>query len=77
MLTDADKADVIQNIDKYSLNEIESKLSILFARKQMKATEEVVEEKVVNNEPIIFTAADDLSAMPEWVKAVKEVEKNL
>lgn len=77
MLTDADKADVIQNIDKYSLNEIESKLSILFARKQMKATEEVVEEKAVNNEPIIFTAADDLSAMPEWVKAVKEVEKNL
>lgn len=66
-LTDEEKADIIANKEKYSLNDIESKLSILYCRKNM---EQAKEEKIENKEPITtfnLTEVDE----PDWVKAVK------
>lgn len=83
MLSDEEKADVVQNIKKYSFEEIESKLSVLFARKQMSAA--VVEDNTegepavenVAEQPMVYSATDTLNSVPDWVKAVKETEKNL
>lgn len=78
MLSDEEKKDVIDNKSQYSLEEIESKLSIIFTRKQMAAqsAEETV-EKTVAEAPVIYSAHEDLSNVPDWVKAVRETEKNL
>ena len=72
MLSDDDKADVIRNKQKYSLDEIKAKLAIIcFDRKvSFNPSEQTKEEEVVtyslnNNEN---------NSQPEWVRAVKEQE---
>ena len=75
MLSDEDKADVISNKQKYSLDEIKAKLAIIcFDRKISfasndeadKKEEEVITYNLRNNED---------NSLPDWVKAVKEQEK--
>ena len=77
MLSDADKEDVIKNKDKYSLDDIESKLSVICVRKKVNfnlddSTEN--DNKVENENDSIITynlndAAD--STTPEWIKALR------
>ena len=75
MLSDEDKADVIQNKEKYTLDEIKAKLSVICFDKKISFTlnkevedkeEEVITYSLNNNED---------SNLPDWVKAVKEQEK--
>lgn len=75
MLTDEEKKDIIANKSNYSLDEIESKLSVMFTRKQMLA--QSVEETKVVETPVIYSTHEDLSNIPDWVKAVREAEKTL
>lgn len=78
MLNDEDKKDVIENIDTYSLDEIEAKLSIICVRNKVKFDEP--EEEDNNHGDMTFNLNDDNdddAAMPAWVKAVLEVEKTL
>ena len=70
MLSDEDKADVIANIDTYSIDDIEAKLSIICVRN--KVSFDLDENKDSKNCPTTFnlnsTEVDD-SATPAWVKA--------
>lgn len=75
MLSDEDKADVIQNKEKYTLDEIKAKLSVICFDKKISFTlnkevedkeEEVITYSLNNNED---------SNLPDWVKAVKEQER--
>ena len=75
MLSDEDKKDVIENKAKYSLEEIESKLSVIGFRNGVNFSLNTEEEA---EEPIQYTVnVEDTNSLPDWVKAVKEVEKNL
>lgn len=71
MLSEEDKKDVVENIDSYSLDEIEAKLSIIFARNQVK--NDVSHEDKNDNiskDAIVFSVEPDNT--PEWIKAIKE-----
>jgi hypothetical protein len=76
MLSDEDKADVISNKEKYTLDEIKAKLSVICFDKKInfslnKETEDTKEENVVTYE----LNNDENNSLPDWVKAVKEQEK--
>ena len=77
MLSDEDKKDVIDNIDTYSLDDIEAKLSIICVRNKVS----FAEENDNNNPkgPVVFNldGQDDDSATPAWVKAALNVAKTL
>lgn len=79
MLSDEDKKDVIDNKSKYSLDEIESKLSVICVRKKVNFNLE--EEKSNNNssleehnETITTFSLNNESTVPAWVKAVKSTQ---
>lgn len=79
MLADEDKADVIQNKEKYTLDEIKAKLSVIcFDKKinfslQQPATREIETEEET---PIMtYTLEQTTDSLPDWVKAVKEEMK--
>ena len=75
MLSDEDKADVISNKEKYTLDEIKAKLAVICFDKKINfaSTEEVdnEEEKVVT----YVLNDNENNSLPDWVKAVKEQEK--
>ena len=75
MLADEDKADVIQNKEKYTLDEIKAKLSVICFDKKINFSLEkpaTREEEV----PIVTYALEQTSDnLPDWVKAVKEEMK--
>lgn len=77
MLSEEDKKEVIENKSKYSLDDIEAKLSIICVRK--KVTFDL--DKEINNEnseassAITFSlesAANEDDSLPAWLKAVEE-----
>ena len=74
MLSDEDKADVIANIDKYSIDEIEAKLSVICFRNKVSFADPEDEKKDANNPvPTNFNlhGLEDNDSAPEWVKAVR------
>ena len=76
MLSDEDKADVVSNKEKYTLDEIKAKLSVICFDKKInfslnKETEDTKEENIVTYE----LNNDENNSLPDWVKAVKEQEK--
>lgn len=77
MLSDADKADVISNKEKYTLEEIKAKLSIICFDKKVSFS--LDKEKESNEEETVVTYtlnSDKNDSLPEWVKAVKEQEQH-
>ena len=80
MLSDEDKKDVIENIDKYSLDDIEAKLSIICVRNKVNFNlDEPEDNKDPEDGPVVFDLdnddADDTT--PAWVKAALDVAKNM
>lgn len=74
MLSDEDKADVITNIDKYSIDDIEAKLSVICVRN--KVSFDLDENKKPGVTTFNLNSMDDnQDDMPAWVKAVLETEK--
>ena len=74
MLSDEDKKDVIENKSKYSLDEIEAKLSIICVRKKVNFNSEDIDknENTVEDEVMTYNLNNEESAiMPEWLKALK------
>lgn len=75
MLSAEDKQEVQNNIDSYSLNDIEAKLSIICVRNKVDFSLNDKDNKDEEAEaPIVFNldpAAND-SNIPEWIQAVKE-----
>ena len=75
MLSDDLKKDCIDNIDKYSYDEIEAKLSVICVRNKVSFDLDKPEEK---KEPVTYSIDsidDDNAGLPAWVVRVKEVEK--
>ena len=71
MLSDEDKKDVIENIDNYSLDDIEAKLSVICVRNKVIFTAEEPE-----NEVTTYNLDEKNSAEPEvpaWIRAINEV----
>ena len=79
MLSDEDKKDVIENKSKYSLEEIEAKLSVICVRNKVNfdlddksENETVVEE----NPATTFNLNDSTESVPAWVKAIQRVQNS-
>jgi hypothetical protein len=76
MLNDEDKKDIVDNKSKYSLDDIEAKLSIIYTKKKLAA--EQTSETSSDNAANVTTynlPTDDANGIPDWIKAVREVEK--
>ena len=73
MLSDEDKADVVRNIEKYTLEEIKSKLSVICFDKKVSFTLNETEQKPITTYRL--DSNDENDSLPDWVKAVKEQEK--
>ena len=76
MLTEEDKKDVIENIDKYSLDDIEAKLSVICVRNRVSFDLNEEEEKPA---PTVFNLEDTVSDdnIPAWVKAAMAMKKEM
>ena len=80
MLSDADKEDVIANIDTYSIEDIEAKLSVICVRNRVSFNLEEDNNQNSNPAPVTYSLDGDMSeddAIPAWIKAVKSVAKNM
>lgn len=75
MLSDEDKRDVITNIDTYSLEDIEAKLSIICVRNKVSFD---LDEDKGSKDPITYNLHDndDDVAVPAWVKALRNTAKS-
>lgn len=79
MLSEEDKADVIKNIDTYTLDEIEAKLSVICVRNKVSFGLNTEQE---NTEPAItFSLTEqgngEEASIPAWAVKALEVEKEL
>ena len=77
MLSDEDKKDVIENIDTYSIDDIEAKLSIICVRNRVSFD---LDENKEETKPITYNLHEDQiaeDAVPAWIKSVRAVAKNM
>lgn len=79
MLSDEDKKEIKENKEKYSLDEIKAKLAVICYEKKVNFDLESSEKNNNNTEQEIVTLdvnfqKNDDSNLPDWVKAVKEIE---
>lgn len=75
MLSDSDKEDVIKNIDKYSLDDIEAKLSVICVRNKVGFN---LDEDEENEGQLTYSVSTDDSldsSVPAWVRALRETAK--
>ena len=77
MLSDDLKEDCINNIDKYSYDEIEAKLCVICVRNKVNFNLDTHKEETTFNLDDVNVSSDN--DMPGWVKRVNEVakEKNI
>lgn len=75
MLTDEDKADVVANIDTYSLDDIEAKLSVICVRNKVSFS---LNDHENENEMVFnLNSAVEEDSTPNWIKAVKSKEASI
>lgn len=76
MLSKEDKQDVIDNIDTYSLEEIEAKLSVICVRKKVTFSQE---EETKEQTPVTYSlsAEEEDNSLPAWVKAALNVAEKM
>jgi hypothetical protein len=76
MLSDEDKADVVANIDKYSLDDIEAKLSILCVRNKVSFN---LDDDNDHKDPTTYNLNDQFTDTntPAWIKAAMDVAKTM
>ena len=74
MLSDEDKSDVVANIDTYSLDDIEGKLSIICVRKKVNFNLDSDKEDVTT---FSLSGGSEVDNAPAWVKAAREVKKEI
>ena len=78
MLSDADKADVLNNIDKYNVSDIEAKLAVICVRNKVNFNLDD-ENKTEESEPMVYSLGDNDSndGVPAWIKAVRDTAKTM
>ena len=76
-LSDEDKKEVVENKSKFTLDEIESKLSVISVRNKVNFNLDDNSKNNINvEEPITtFTIADEVSSVPDWIRAVQNNQK--
>lgn len=77
MLSEADKADVIANIDNYSLDDIEAKLSIICVRNKVSFN---LDEESHKEDPMVYNLGGSIeedATTPAWVKAALKTAQTL
>ena len=74
MLSDEDKKDVIENKSKYSLDDIEAKLSVICVRKKVNFNLEEEDSNSNEKQPAITYNLNESEAdnIPAWLKAVED-----
>lgn len=78
MLSDEDKKDVINNINTYSLDDIEAKLSIICVRNKVNFNLDT--EKPEEKNPMVYSLNDNDNSgdnAPAWIKAVRDTAKEM
>ena len=76
MLSDEDKSDVMTNIDTYSMDDLEAKLSILCVRN--KVSFNLDDDKNDGTNPTVFKLDEGMSDdAPAWVKALRSVASEM
>lgn len=70
MLSEEDKAEVIENVANYSLDEIESKLAVICVRKKVSFSKE-------ETPAVSYNLPTGGSAIPAWVQAVKDTQNKI
>ena len=78
VLSDEEKKDVIENIDTYSLDDIEAKLSIICVRN--KVSFNLDDDKNKGNDPTTFSlngGMDGDESIPAWIKAIRSVASEM
>lgn len=75
MLSDEDKKEVVENIDSYSLDDIEAKLSIICVRNKVSFA---LDEETPATEPVVVNLEQETVAdsTPAWVRRALEVAKS-
>ena len=77
MLSDDDKKDVIENKANYSLDEIESKLSVICVRKKVNFDLEDNDKNEDNTEDKVLTySLNESPDVPEWLSALREAKES-
>ena len=72
MLSDEDKKDVIDNKSKYSLEDIEAKLSVICVRKKVNFGLDSDKETAEEAAPVTYSLNETASSnLPAWLKAVE------
>jgi hypothetical protein len=71
MLSDEDKKEVIDNIDTYSLEDIEAKLSVICVRNKVNFN--LDEDNAEDSNATVYSLDSDYSdeSVPAWIKAVR------
>ena len=78
VLSDEEKKDVIENIDTYSLDDIEAKLSIICVRN--KVSFNLDDDKNKGNDPTTFSLNGGMNGdetVPAWIKAIRSVASEM
>ena len=81
MLTDEDKVDVIENKAKYSLDDIEAKLSVICVRKKVNFDldeDDASKDRKndVDTNIMTYKLVDEESSTPAWISALKKTQNN-
>lgn len=79
MLSDEDKKDVVDNIDTYSLDDIEAKLSIICVRNKVFNLDNDNKEEDNKQDVVTYSVDQDVddANVPAWVKAMRDVAKDM
>ena len=80
MLSDAEKKDCVDNIDTYSLDDIEAKLSVICVRNKVSFdldNDKKEPEKTPENPLVYELDGNDGDSAPAWIKAVRETAKEM
>lgn len=77
MLSDEDKKDVKENIDKYSLGDIEAKLSVICVRNKVSFDLDKDEKEEKPQMTYSLDDGDDNDNVPAWIKAMRQVAKEI
>lgn len=77
MLDAEDKKDVIENIDKYSLDDIEAKLAVIAVRKKVNFNLNEDDEHKENKDMTFNLDDHEEDNVPAWIKAVQATAKSM
>ena len=72
MLSNEDKKDVMENKEKYSLDEIEAKLSVICFRKKINFASEKEETEGEPAAPVTYSLQDATEDVPAWLNSIRD-----